>query len=364
MQVYSQTIFSFIRRCEQKIAEIIEAETIFRMNRSRFAFESISYPIQLLVFEGSHKVAYFDPVYLQIGLNKKLIYLAHDKILFDILRHELAHYFTFIVHGDNGVSSAHGIEFQEICKACGWGADIVNAQINLETAAEKIEGNLASEKILTRIKNLLSLASSSNIHEAELATQKANELLLRYNLDHTNIEHEQDEFYVEQLCRQTKASSKLRCISNILKHFLVKPILSFGRKTVSLEVTGTKLNIELAQYLYDFLDKELEKSWLQTKKEKNYKGVQYKNAFYQGVSRGFEDKMKTVSSKLNNNDKNALILIKNDLDKKFNQVYTNLRSSRSTISSNEALNDGYQKGKTLTINKGIAATNNVIYKLE
>ena len=43
-------------------------------------------------------------------------------------------------------------------------------------------------KVVERIKKLLSLASSPNEHEAKMAAEKANELLLRFNLTASEVE--------------------------------------------------------------------------------------------------------------------------------------------------------------------------------
>jgi predicted SprT family Zn-dependent metalloprotease len=40
-----------------------------------------------------------------MGINKCLIYTAKDRVIKDLLRHELAHYFTYIGHHASGIET-------------------------------------------------------------------------------------------------------------------------------------------------------------------------------------------------------------------------------------------------------------------
>src|SRR5690606_34918991 len=137
-----------------------------------------------------------------------------------------------------------------------------------------------AEKVYSKIKNLLKLATSSNPHEAELATLKANQLLIKYNLTHSDyLQNDEALFYVHRILSQKKKSAKLSAIYDIIKHFMVRPVLRYTKKGVYLEITGTKTNIELSDYIASFLDRELEGLW---KKEQklfpHLKGLKNKNS--------------------------------------------------------------------------------------
>lgn len=351
MLIYSETSFAFIRKCEKYLKEIIQTETELSFRKTRFLYKNHYYPLHIVVFEGEQKLGYFNPKNYQIGLNKCLIYTTKEKVLKDILRHEFAHYLTFIFYGN---VQHHGEEYNSVCTKYNWPKEVSEASLNLKAANENLVGDLNAEKIMTKIKNLLKLASSDNPHEAELATIKANQLLLKYNLEMVDPSLDEQTYYVHKVLTYKRKNAKMGTIYSILKHFMVSPVLNYSKGEVSLEVTGLKTNIELADYVASFLDEELERLWEQTKKENNLKGKVAKNSFFRGVELGYEEKMQSLKSELSENHSQSLIIIERKLQEKVSQIYGGLRSGHSQNQLNlGSMQAGKKAGKNLTINKGI-----------
>lgn len=347
MKVYSETIFSFIQKANKMLRDILQKETSFSVRRSRFEYQGYLYPIDVVVFEGE-LIGYFDSNHYQIGLNKALIHQAKDNLIKDILRHELAHYITHLFYGDK--VQAHGSEFKHVCELFNWPDEIKKASMNFEIANANAK-SFHSEKILNKVKNLLKLAESSNAHEAELATLKANQLLIKHNLEFSEINSDQ-EFFVTKLLSRKRKDAKISCIYDILKHFMVKPIISYGKNEVCIEVTGNKTNIELAQYISEFLDRELDRLWDQFKKEHSLKGLKAKNSFFYGLAQGYNEKVNRMD--LSEKDKSALVKINNHLDEQVDRIYRRLSSSRSNGSrDNESFGLGKKAGSNLTIHQGV-----------
>lgn len=356
MLIYSETSFAFIRKCEQMIKEILENETEFKVRRSRFEYRNHLYPIYVVVFVGQSKLGYFDPSNYQIGINQSLMYYAKDKVLKDILRHEIAHYITYLFYGE---VVSHGEEFKHVCSIFNWPKEISQASLNVELSNNSVEGDLKSEKIINKVKALLKLAQSTNQHESELATLKANQLLLKYNLEYFSSNETQETLYVHKVMISKRKNSKMIAIYDILKNFMVRPILSYGKNQVALEVTGNKTNIELAEYIASFLNDELERLWSTHQKKFNLKGLRAKNSFFSGIAKGHNQKMQQVNKEFSQHEQKALILIQRKLDNDVNQIYRRLSSTRSSnnICAN-AFGLGHSAGKNLNINKGIKQTNN------
>lgn len=350
MLIYSETSFSFIQKCERFLKQIIKQETNLEMRKTRFLFDGYLFPIHIVVFEGQAKLGYFEPSTYQIGLNQSLMYSVKDSVLKDILRHEFAHYYTFISYGE---VEHHGAEFKSVCKRFNWGNDISHASADIETQNNKVEGDLKSEKVITKIKNLLKLANSENQHEAELATLKANQLLLKHNIQ--NLNNDQScTYYVTNVFHAKRKNAKLSAIYSILKHFMVKPVLNYTKNGVLLEVTGTKYNVELADYVSSFLDSELDKLWLVTKKEFNLSGVRAKNSFFYGLAQGYDQKMQKLEKDFDSKDSKSLITIKDQLEKQTARIYRRLSSSHSNTKSDQGSHElGKRAGNKLSINKGI-----------
>jgi hypothetical protein len=350
MLIYSETAFSFINKCEAILKQILELETDFKVRRSRFEYRGYLYPVHLVVFEGDRQLGYFDSGTYQIGLNKALMYHAKDKVLKDILRHELAHYITYLFYGE---VKPHGEEFQNVCRLFHWPAAVSAASLDINLANEKLEGDLKAEKVIHKVKSLLKLAESSNQHEAELATLKANQLLLKHNLEYLGQKSDET-LYVHKVLIQKRKSAKMTAIYDILKHFMVRPILSYGKKQVALEVTGNRTNIELADYVAGFLNEELERLWKTHQKEHQLKGLRAKNSFFLGLAKGYDSKMQSVHAGYNHKDQKGLILLNRQLDQQVKKIYRRLSStSNSNSMCGEAFGLGQKAGKDLTINKGI-----------
>lgn len=349
MIIFNQTSLLFIQKA-QEMARQIFSELGFKVQRSRFEFNKYLYPISIVVFEGN-ELGFFDSRFYQIGLNKKLIYSSKDAVIRDILKHEIAHYLTFLHYPLQ--ETPHGSEFREICRRYGLGKDIQRATLDLDWANESKEGDLESEKVLERVKKLLKLAESSNTHEAELATLKANELLIKHSLNHVNVLHEEN-IYLDRPLTYPRNNSKLVAIYEILTHFLVRPVISHGHKQCSLEICGPKTNVILASYVAQFLDQQLEYLWKDTKKELGLRGQRSKNSFMLGVAAGFHEKMKKTESEMSVDNIKALTIVKKQLEINLNLVYKRLGSTRSThqMDSN-ARNAGIEQGKKLSINKGV-----------
>lgn len=358
MIIYDQTSIAFIQRTEELLREILSSLG-FVVRTKRFVVRNYTYPINVVVFEGGSNLGYFNASYYQIALNRKLIYLAKDAVLRDILKHELAHYLTYLEHG---LVQAHGPEFKETCRKYGFPSEIAEATINLENANLSKEGDINSERILEKVKKLLQLAQSSNSHEAELATIKANALLLRYNLDFVNLKNNDEPIYLERVLLQKRKDAKISAICNMLAHFIVTPIISFGKNACCLEVSGPLTNVKLAIYVAGFLDKEFDHLWEMAKTQNGLQGLRAKNSFFLGIAKGFEEKMKATKSSFSTVDQKSIMVVEKDLSLRTKMIYRSLSTSRSGNSIDSGASAlGMQKGRNLTIHKGVESSSNKLY---
>lgn len=353
MKIYTETTISFAKKLKTLAKEILTKEAWLEVKRTRFIFKAHSYPLHIVIIESHNTLGYFDPHTYQIGINIKLMYELKEHTLKNVLRHELAHYLSYIKYGSD--ETAHGEFFQKTCLDYNWGTEVSKASLNIDLSAQPV-GDLASEKIITRIKALLKLAQSSNEHEANLATLKANQLLLKHNLAKTNLENNEINLYTDTLITAKKRNGKMSAIYDILKHFLVAPVFIYGKGQIAIEASGSKENLELAQYVVDFLDEEMERLW---KKQTHQKGLKAKNSFFLGMAKGYESKIQKTRKEFSNEDQKSLVLVENKLSDQVKYVYRSLSSSRSQGSINpHAFQNGVSEGKNLTINKAVKNTKN------
>ncbi len=357
MKIYSPNIHLFAKRCENYLKNILTDEVGAVVGRTRFTLDNVSSPITVVIFESKNTLGYFDPHTFQIALNKKLMLGIKEQTLKDILRHELAHYLCFLSYRND--FAPHGEEFKQVCSLYNWDKSVSKAHIDIDLTDENIEGDLRAEKLKTKFQALLKLASSDNIHEAELATIKANQMLLKYNLE---LSQDSEELiYADILLTFKKKSAKMIAIYDIISTFMVKPILIYGHKQVALEACGSKTNIELAQYIAHFLNQEFERLW-EKNKSISLKGMRAKNSFFKGIAAGYLEKNELSLRQLDKESQNALIALSKTRDINMNLIYKRTSSSRSqnTIDSS-AMAQGKIAGKNLSINQAIKNTKKKLF---
>jgi hypothetical protein len=355
MFLHSKTISAFITRVRNDVREIVNLEMKLKMERSRIYYKGILYPLNIVVFEDNSRLGYFDSRSYELGLSKKLMYQAKDEVLKNIIRHELAHFMCYLLMGPQVL---HGEEFHTVCKSFGWGPEVYAAYANIELENNKTEDeNQNTEKLLLRLKKLLALATSDNVHERELATLKANQLLLEHNLDLSKSETSGDEIvYVKRVLEATRKNSKHVAIYEILKTFFVSPVFNHGRGIFYLEVIGDQTSVELADYVAHFLDGELEVIWKQTQKENpGLKGKSSKNSFFSGVAKGYVEKIEKQKSTLATGT--DLVAIEKNIQKNLHIVYPRIgHSSLSAgIHNADAHNAGKIKGSNLSIKPALSS---------
>ena len=211
--------------------------------------------------------------------------------------------------------------------------------------------------MLERLKKLLALTSSDNPHERELATLKANQLLLEHNLDMTRQVHPEDEtVYVKRVLEATRKQTKHVSIYEILKTFYVSPVFNHGRGIFYLEVIGDKTTVELAEYVAHFLDHQLEVMWKEAKKNNpTFKNIAAKNSFFRGVAKGYVEKIE--SQKKQAAQSFELALIEKNLAKQMKMVYSRIgHSSMNSGSLHSGANAaGIESGRNLSIKPGISS---------
>jgi hypothetical protein len=283
------------------------------------------------------------------------MYQAFDGVLRNIIRHELAHYIAYLLFG---ADLGHGEKFNELCRNLNWGKDVSSAYSNLEIENQlEISKSKSNLDLMNKIKKLLALSSSDNIHESEMATMKANKLIMEYNLNLINQNtFDEREVFVERLFESPKKNAKHMAIYEIIKTFYVSPVFNHGKKVFYLEIVGTFENVEIATYVAHFLDGELDRLWLQTQKENpNLKGIVAKNSFFRGLAKGYIEKIESTNNLQSSEVSKAMIKVKENLNENLKIVYSRLGSSSSKDLKNnsDASKLGHSMGKNLTIKPGL-----------
>lgn len=352
MIVYSRKIVQFIDEIKSAIREILSCDLKLKVSEARFydRTEQYSYPIKVVIYNHKSMLGYFDSDFYEIGFQECLMY-ASKKQLYDIIKHELAHYMTFINYGV-GVQP-HGVEFRAFCRELGWGEEVYQATCCLEGAQCAVDGEESG--VLRKVKKLMALATSSNSHEAEQAMIKSQQLLLKHNIDSKYIGSEDEEKMVlKRILKQKRENAKMRSIAQILETFFVSTVYNRGGEYLYLEILGTLVNVEIAEYVAGVLHVELDRLWNQAQRQANLKGMVAKNSFFLGIARGYCNKIYALKREYAPQVKNALMVMENQLVEAKEMAYSRLSSRKSSGSyCQESALLGEIMGKGLNINPAL-----------
>lgn len=317
MIVYSQKIIRFIKEIKYALKEILVEEVCLQVRGDRFynKRKTHSFPIKIVIYNNQSKLGYFDPNFYELGFHESVFYCSLEK-LHNLIRHELAHYLTYITYGD--VSHSHGMEFKTICKDLNWGKEVYQASTTLDEAPLEKKGSLAK-----KIQKLITLGTSSNPHEASAAIIKARELLLKHNID-LSMETG-DEIFLKRILKKNRKNAKMEAIAHILETFFVSTVYNHGKDFIYLEILGTAVNVEIAEYIAGILDYQLNNMWEKT----GLRGLAQKNSFFYGIAKGYCEKVERLKREQLQEVSGALMVIEKKLCRAKEMAYGRLTESKS-----------------------------------
>lgn len=351
MIIYSKKIIQFIDLVKQIIKEVLLREVGLKVRENRFYDRNqwCSYPINVVIYNNESMLGYFDSAFYEMGFHESLMKSPREQ-LYNVIRHELAHYITFVNFGTTQTS--HSQEFRITCQRMGWGEEVQRATIFLETNQDATQ---EESSILRRVKKLLALASSSNIHEAEMAMIKSQQILLKHHLEAPTINGDDDEKVVlKRIMKQKRINAKCSAIGKILVTFFVSVVYNRGREYTYLEVVGDSVNVTIAEYVASVLDHELESMWKQAQKSSHLRGIVARNSFFTGLAQGYCNKVQSLKRNSTDDETQALMVIEKKLVDTKAMVYPHLTTSKSdALYCQSASMVGEQMGKQLHINPAI-----------
>jgi len=354
MRVFSASIETFLRKLNLYAKEILRQDFGVQVERTRFHTpDGWTWPIVLVAIDDRQLLGYFNHADCTIGINKCLMYTAKDRVIKDLLRHELAHYFTFIRHPESAVDcTAHGAEFRATCDAYGLGPEIRRATMEVRRHNDAIEGELRNEKVIERFRKLMSLSESDNENEAALAIVRANELMVKHNLDARAIARADDEieYCVRLVIPCKRKTPRITAIGEILREFLVYPV----HAAEGLEVTGTRDNVENAEYIAQYLDRELAAAWKRARVASRRRALKQK-PFMIALSNSYRAKLVAATRRLPDRDRKTLVVMNQQLEWACNGAYGGgLRSASSSYEPcAESSARGAAAGSDLDVRRGL-----------
>lgn len=235
----------------------------------------------------------------------------------------------------------------------------------------------SKETLLETIKNLQELAQrSTNEHEAAAASAHVTRLLLKHNLTTRDVESFdlEEETIIETTEEFAGASGKATARTPLWKASLMfsvsKACLCAAFKTrggrhfwgnqrrnSSYTFIGLKKNVDIAVYLYHYLERTIEDIGRQRFKEVGATGLEWRNSWFSGavatVAKRLQEEMQTF--KASDPACNAMVETKYQQAKEWMHEKHKIRSSAPSGArvNWSAYSDGAAAGKSIAIRKGV-----------
>ncbi len=218
--------------------------------------------------------------------------------------------------------------------------------------------------LLKKVKKLLALAGSCNEHEARLATEKAQALMLRHNLNMQSLESISDfEIHAAGNSERSISRESGYIMGILTKHFFVRcfydsEFIGFTRtgkrqyRKIS-KIVGTPENVEVAKYVYEFLLQTYRRLWKDFSKTHSNKLIAAKNSFFFGVTEGIKETLAASESKICT--EMGLVIVPDTKIKSWMSDKLNLKSrSLGRLSSDgTAQAAGKELGKNVKISRAL-----------
>jgi hypothetical protein len=284
----------------------------------------------------------------------------------DVLYHEMAHQYADQVL-KTFETSPHGSDF---LKACHCLRANPKASGHYKPLHERIHIHAIShrDRILLRVKKLMSLATSTNRHEAEAAMTKAHELMRKYNVDLLKtspqrnfvsmfvgspaLRHHREEYHLANLLQRYYFIQGLWVSSYVLAKE------KMGRV---FEISGVPENVKIASYVYDFVKNTIDMHWRDYNRQRTLNRYR-KTDFAVGLIEGFCDKLAARKPAVSDRETTTAVVTLKDplLGVYMSHRYPRTRTFQRSASSqdDQVLKHGFDIGKHLVISKGIEVTKN------
>jgi hypothetical protein len=224
-----------------------------------------------------------------------------------------------------------------------------------------IELDAHGKRVLERVHKLLALAESDNRNEAEAAAAAAQRLMLRHNLELPS-DRGTEQYGFRQIGRVTgRVTEWERRLGNVLRdHFFVDVIwvpayrVQDHKRGHVMEAIGSRENLDLASYVYDFLSRTAERLWDAHKLAQQLRGDGDRRTYFAGVMSGFAEKLE---SQARAHKAEGLVWVPHaDLKAYTRKRHPYLRTiSHRGHGRRDAFSHGQRAGRELVLHKGVTS---------
>jgi hypothetical protein len=143
--------------------------------------------------------------------------------------------------------------------------------------------------ILDRIKKLLRLSRSANQHEAALALSRARQLAAKHRIDLSKVDADESNTVTHKCSKgwQRVPLEGQLAAAIVGRFFRVKIIYNQGWNKETIVIVGTRSDVEIALYVFDFLVGHFRRAW----NKRTNRRLRRRDAFIRGMYNGLYFKL-------------------------------------------------------------------------
>ncbi len=313
--------------------------------------------------DGRQRLGEWDPTLRRITISRHHIRTDPWTDVLDTLRHEMAHQYVWEilrVHDEE----PHGAAFREACHKLRCDARATARRERCDSAT-RAPDEVTEARVTRLVKKLLSLADSPNENEAQAAVNKAQRLLLEYNID--LVESDADRGFERRQLGPVKGRHPAweLWLAMILNEFFFVEVLwtrsyaaSHDRRGTVLEVYGTQTNLDMADYVHAYLSQLLERLWADYRRARSLRDNRERMRYFAGVLQGFHGKLGQQRVELDEPEETTALVWQGDSRLQSYYRYHNPRvQTRQTggVVASEAFRHGVEEGRRVNLRRPVDA---------
>lgn len=304
---------------------------------------------------GEARLGFWTAATRTISIAEKHVLEAPWEVVLETLRHEMAHQYVDEVLRLDG-ALPHGEAFRRAARLLAVDEARRDGQ-PVPAGPSSTDPDMLAR--LRKIRRLLALADSPNVHEAEAALAKANELLLKYNIDLAAAEVERSYTY-RHLGKPTGRRPRYTLIMAglLAEHFFVETIwiqtydVRTTRTGYVLEICGTPENVDLADFAFHELQRSAHELWRKHKRAEKIQSDRHRRSYIEGVLTGFGNKLREQREL--SERKHELVWVGDPgLAAFYRTRHPRIRSESYSVYSTDAFTAGKEAGAALRLTRAL-----------
>jgi hypothetical protein len=317
--------------------------SLFRFKLRAPAFELVG---------SAERLGRWVPTHRTLELSPDLLVKHGWGVLEEVLKHEMAHQYVDEVLRVQG-EPAHGPAFRRVCEERG-----IDARA---AGAPQVPDDAVQNPVLERIAKLLALAESPNEHEAQAAMSAAQRLMLKHNIE-AAVSGTTASYCFRHLGKPSgRVSEHERRLAMLLDEFFFVQVIwvpvwrvTEAKRGSVLEVCGSRDNVELAAYVYDFLSYTADALYRADRKRRRDRTHAARRKFLAGVISGFHERLRGERKR---SEAQGLVWVGDaELHGYFRRRHPHLRWTRHSVSTGgEAYARGQTAGRNIVLHRGVKA---------